>query len=161
MNYFCSMVDQQKAFSLISSWDEWDPFSLRSSASRISDIVQAGFEPAQSLSSVFVEWSCTIVITTTPECLFSVVCYSIWISSFNIGSFVLMNLLSNLFFADLDFCKPRVIQSLDLNLNLFLSILLRGGYVSNKILIFSKYIWIELSTFSSSIFSKSRQLIEK
>ena len=38
-----------------------------------------------------------------------------------------MNLVSNLFFTDIDICKTKVIQGLDLNLNLFLSILLRGA----------------------------------
>ena len=33
----------------------------------------------------------------------------------------------NLFFADIDFCKPRVVQGLDLNFNLYLLILLRGA----------------------------------
>ena len=62
MNCFCGMVDRRKAFSLISSWDHCQ----RSSPSRISDMPQAGFEPAQNLSSGLVEWSCTVVITTTP-----------------------------------------------------------------------------------------------
>ena len=70
-----------------------------------------------------------------------------------------MNLVTNLIFADINFCKPKVIQGLDLNLNLYLSIRLRGVYVSNKILIFSKYIWVELSTFSSSVLNKSSQSI--
>ena len=51
MNYFCGMVDQQKAFSIISSRDHCQ----RSSPLRISDTLQAGFEPAQILSSCFVE----------------------------------------------------------------------------------------------------------
>ena len=45
MNCFCGMVT--------------------SSASRISDTLRAGFEPAQNLSSGLVEWSCAVVITTT------------------------------------------------------------------------------------------------
>ena len=63
MNCFCGMVDQQKAFSLISSRDHWQ----RSSPSRISDMPRAGFEPVQKLSLGFVEWSCAVVITTTPQ----------------------------------------------------------------------------------------------
>ena len=51
MNCFCGMVDRRKAFSLISSWDHCQ----RSSPSRISDTPRAGFEPAQNLSSGFVE----------------------------------------------------------------------------------------------------------
>ena len=61
MDWFCGMVDWQKSFSLISSWDHCQ----RSSPSRISIILQAGFEPAQNLSSGFVESNCAIVITTT------------------------------------------------------------------------------------------------
>ena len=62
LNYFCAMVDWQKAFSLISSRDHCQ----RSSPLRISDSPQARFEPAQNLSLSLVEWSCTIVITTKP-----------------------------------------------------------------------------------------------
>ena len=59
---FCGMVDWRKAFSLISSRDHCQ----RSSPLRISDTPWAGFEPAQNLSSGLVEWSCAVVITTTP-----------------------------------------------------------------------------------------------
>ena len=38
-----------------------------------------------------------------------------------------MNLVNNLFFNDTGFCKPKVIQGFDLNLNFYLSILLRGA----------------------------------
>ena len=51
MNCFCGMADLQKAFSLISSWDHCQ----RSSPSRISHILWAGFEPAQNLSSGLVQ----------------------------------------------------------------------------------------------------------
>ena len=44
---FCGMVDQRKAFSIISSRDH----RQRSSPSRISDTPRAGFEPGQNLSS--------------------------------------------------------------------------------------------------------------
>ena len=63
MNCFCSIVDRRKAFSLISSRGHCQ----RSSPSRISDMPQAGFQPAQNLSSGLVEWSCAVVITTTPR----------------------------------------------------------------------------------------------
>ena len=63
INCFCGMVDRRKVFSLISSWDHCQ----RSSPSRISDTPRAGFEPAQNLSSGLVEWSCAVVITTTPR----------------------------------------------------------------------------------------------
>ena len=63
MNCFCGMVDRRKAFSLISSRGHCQ----RSSPSRISDRPRAGFELAQNLSSGLVEWSCTVVTTTTPR----------------------------------------------------------------------------------------------
>ena len=46
INCFCGMVDQQKAFSFISSWDHCQ----RSPPSWISDTPLAGLEPAQNLS---------------------------------------------------------------------------------------------------------------
>ena len=63
MNYFCGMVDRRKAFTLISSRDhcQW------SSPSRISGTSRVGFEPAQNLSSGFLELSCAAVITTAPR----------------------------------------------------------------------------------------------
>ena len=63
MNCFCGMVNRQKAVNPISSRDH----SQRSSPSRISDTPRAGFEHAQNLSSGFVEWSCAVVITITPQ----------------------------------------------------------------------------------------------
>ena len=65
MNCLCGMVDRRKAFSLISSRDHCQ----RSSPSRISDTPWARFEPAQNLGSGLVEWSCAVVITTTPKFL--------------------------------------------------------------------------------------------
>ena len=62
INCFCGMVDQQKALGLISSWDHCQRFS----SSKISNTPRAGFEPKQNLSSGFIEWSCAVVITTTP-----------------------------------------------------------------------------------------------
>ena len=63
MDCFCGMVDRRKAFSLISGRGHWQ----RSSPSRISDTPRAEFEPARILSSGLVEWSCAVVITTTPR----------------------------------------------------------------------------------------------
>ena len=57
------MVERRKAFSLISSRNQCQRFS----PSRISDTPQAGFEPAQNLSSSFVEWRCAVVIITRPR----------------------------------------------------------------------------------------------
>ena len=51
MTCFCGIVDQRKAFSLISSQDHCPRFS----PSRISDTSRAGIEPAQNLSLGFVE----------------------------------------------------------------------------------------------------------
>ena len=53
VNFFCDTVDLQKALSLISSRDHCQ----RSSPCLISDKPGAGFEPAQNLSSGFVERS--------------------------------------------------------------------------------------------------------
>ena len=62
MKYFCGMVDQRKAFSLIFCCDHCQ----KSSPSRISDTQRAVFAAAKNLSSGFVEWSCAVVKTTTP-----------------------------------------------------------------------------------------------
>ena len=61
--FFCGTVGRWKAFSFISSPDHCQG----SSSSRISDTPWAWFEPAQSQSSGFAEWSCAAVITTTPR----------------------------------------------------------------------------------------------
>ena len=63
INCFCGMVDWQKMFSLISSWDHCP----RSSPSQIFDMPRTGFELAQNLSLGFVEWSCATVKITTPR----------------------------------------------------------------------------------------------
>ena len=55
------LTDERR--SLFSSRDHCQ----RPSPSRISDTPRAGFEPAQNLSSGFDEWSCAVVITTTPR----------------------------------------------------------------------------------------------
>ena len=57
------MVNRRKALSLIFSQDHCQRFSPL----QIPGMPQAGFEPVQNLSSVFVEWSCAVVITTTPQ----------------------------------------------------------------------------------------------
>ena len=63
VSWFCGMVDRRKTFRLIFSRDH----SQRSSPSRISHTSGAGYECEQNLSPDFVEWSCTVVITTTPR----------------------------------------------------------------------------------------------
>ena len=60
INQFCGMVDRKKTLSFISSWD----YCQRFSPSQISHTPGAWFEPAQNLSSYFVEWSCTVVIAS-------------------------------------------------------------------------------------------------
>ena len=59
INCFCGIVDRRKACGLISSGSHCQ----RSWRSRISDTPLAGFQPAQNLSSGFVQWSWTAVIT--------------------------------------------------------------------------------------------------
>ena len=59
----CVMVDWRNAISLLSSQDDCQ----RSSPLRISNTLRAGFRPPQNLSSGLVEWSCAVVITTTPR----------------------------------------------------------------------------------------------
>ena len=64
MNWFCGMVHRRKAFSLIFSRDHCQ----RSSPSPIlTETLQGGFEARENLSSGLVEWSCAVVITTTPR----------------------------------------------------------------------------------------------
>ena len=60
---FCGMVDRRKVFNLISSRHHCQ----RSSPSQNYDTPRAEFEPVQSLSLGFVEWSCAVAITTTPR----------------------------------------------------------------------------------------------
>ena len=63
INCFYGISDQQKAFSLISSKNHCQ----RSSPLEISNKLEAGFEPVQNLGLGLVEWSCAVVITTTPQ----------------------------------------------------------------------------------------------
>ena len=72
-----------------------------------------------------------------------------------------MKFVSNLFFTYIDFCKPNVIQGLDLNYNLYFLTPLSGAWVSNNILILSKNFLVELSAFSSPVFNKSSYSTEK
>ena len=62
MSCFCKMVDHRTALILISSSDNCHRFLPW----QISDTSQAPFDPTLNQSSSFVEWSCAIVITTTP-----------------------------------------------------------------------------------------------
>ena len=59
INCFCGMADRRKACGLISSGSHCQ----RSWRSRISDTPLAGFQPAQNLSSGFVQWGWTAVTT--------------------------------------------------------------------------------------------------
>ena len=58
------MVDQQKTLNFISGQNDCQKFS----PSQISNMLQAGFEPALNLSSGFVEGSCAVMITTKARC---------------------------------------------------------------------------------------------
>ena len=49
----------------------------------------------------------------------------------------------NLFFTEIDFCKPGVIQGFDLNFNLYLLVFLKGAKLSNNSLILFKNISVE------------------
>ena len=73
MNCFCGMVDWRKTFSHISSQDHCQ----RSSPLGASYMLRAGFEPAQNLSSGLVEWSCAVVITTTPHYIVSIIGFAV------------------------------------------------------------------------------------
>ena len=61
-NCFCGIVERRNTFSFISCWDHCPRPS-----SWVPNKPRAGFELAPSLSSVFIEWSCVAVITTTPR----------------------------------------------------------------------------------------------
>ena len=63
INSVCGMADRRKGFSLISSRDHCQRFS----PSRISDTPWEGFNLAPNLRSSLVEWSCTVVLPTTPR----------------------------------------------------------------------------------------------
>ena len=56
-------LTDERCLCLISSRDHCQRFS----PSQISDTPRAGFEPAQNLSSDFVEGSCAVAITTKPR----------------------------------------------------------------------------------------------
>ena len=58
------MTDQWKAFSFIFSWA-----TVTDLHHCESDTPGAELEPAHNLSSGFVEWTCAVVITTTPQYL--------------------------------------------------------------------------------------------
>ena len=56
-----------------------------------------------------------------------------------------MELVNDLFFTAVQVCKPKVVQGLDLDFNLYLLILLRSAQVSNKMFILSNHILVKLS----------------
>ena len=67
----------------------------------------------------------------------------------------------NLFFTEIDLCKPGAIEGFELAFNLDLMIFLKGAKLSNNSLVLFKNISVEKSIFRSSIFSVSFQSIEK
>ena len=79
---FCAMVDWRKAFSVISKRDHCQ----RSPPSPISGTPREGLEAAQNLSSGLVEWSCAVVITTTPwHQLFSYISLGVTLLKLELG----------------------------------------------------------------------------
>ena len=91
MNYFCYAVDQQKAFSLVSSRD----YCQKSASLQISDMPRAGFESLQKLSLGLAEWSCAVMITTTPwhNMMIVILFLFIYNNTFLLQTEVLMRLL--------------------------------------------------------------------
>ena len=63
MNYFSGIFGRQKAISFISSRDHCQRFSPL----QISNTSWAESKSGQNLRSDFVEWSCEVVLTTTPQ----------------------------------------------------------------------------------------------
>ena len=58
---FLKITVEKYRFSFIFSWDHCQRFS----SSQISDTFEARFEPPQNLSSDFIDWDCSVVITVT------------------------------------------------------------------------------------------------
>ena len=63
MNCLCRIIVRQNTFSLIFCQGHYQRFS----PSQFSDTPWAGLEPALSQSLDVIEWSCAVVITTTPQ----------------------------------------------------------------------------------------------
>ena len=76
LNCFCGMVDQPKAFSLISSQDHCQ----RSSPLQISNKLWARYEFVQNLSSGVAEWSCKVVMMFWHTSFYLSVCLCLTIS---------------------------------------------------------------------------------
>ena len=62
-NCFFGMVDNQRVFSIVSSWN----YCQKILPSPTSSMPWAGFKHAQNLISDFAEWCSAVVITTTPQ----------------------------------------------------------------------------------------------
>ena len=121
---FCGMVDRRKAFSLISSRDHCQ----KSPPSRISETPRAGFEPAQSLSSGLVEWSCAVMITTTPRrhvqsCQFilHIYCFMCQHTSSYVATLALMSICKLISSEKLLFSKATITYVNDLPVKWFAS----------------------------------------
>ena len=71
---------------------------------------------------------------------------------FSFNSRILFYDIKVLFFTEIDFCKPGVIQGFDLNFNLYLLVFLKGAKLSNNSLILFKNISVEQSTFCQELF---------
>ena len=66
-----------------------------------------------------------------------------------------MKLDINLFFTEIDFCKPGVIESFNLNFNLYSLVLSKSAKLFNNSLILFKNISVEWSIFCTSVSSFS------
>ena len=132
MNFFCGMVDQRKAFNLISGWGHCQ----RSSSSRISDKQQARFEPVQHLSSGLVWWSCAVATTTTPRHHNSAIMYHYHLLLLQYHCFY-VSLVMTIIFIYVNFCQCYTFSLFSLILLLILFLL--SSFFNS-------------STFSASIF---------
>ena len=75
-------------------------------------------------------------------------------------SFDFMNFANKLFLMKIDFCKPKVIHGLDLNLSFFFVTFLRGAWLSKIALILLKKLLKERFT-SLSLLIREFQSTEK
>ena len=118
MNFFCGMVDQRKAFNLISGWGHCQ----RSSSSRISNKQQARFEPVQHLSSGLVWWSCAVATTITPRHHNSAIMYHYHLLLLQYHCFY-VSLVMTIIFIYVNFCQCYTFSLFSLILLLILFLL--------------------------------------
>ena len=95
------------------------------------------------LETKYFSWQFCLLLFKRVDIKFLWFLYFKWSSALIVGSFFLMKSDRNLFFTEIDFCKPGVIQGFDLNFNLYLLIFLKGAKLSNNSLILFKNISVE------------------